>query len=85
VYSVGEGIVDCSRFRILSELQAINVHTHTVASKIATTWAGAVDDSKPEQMIDLARLARLVGDCQALHGKRRLILMRWARVGVRNH
>lgn len=56
MHSVGENVDDCSRYRMLCELQLINADS-VVTFKIHVTQAGAVYDSEPVQIIDLNVMA----------------------------
>ena len=56
MHSIGENVGDCSRSRMLCELQLINASYSVVALKIMAIWAGAINDSDPAQIIDLNEL-----------------------------
>lgn len=52
MHSAGENIDDCSRYRMLCELQLINADS-VVTFKTKVTLVGAVHDSDPVQIVDL--------------------------------
>lgn len=53
MHSIGENVGDCSRSRMLCELQLINAYVGVLTLKITVTWVGAVVDSDPDQIVDL--------------------------------